>query len=227
MNTGKFQCRVENEQFYIDYVEELRESKVLNEKLCQENEFENEYFRANEASKRIYKLDIRDLSFPISLEYFEDFGLVVARSKSSILTFRCGSIGQLGKGGHDHYDQLSITLTDSGERVITDPGVGCYTKDTSIRNRYRSSKAHFGLMSKGEVDDYSNLFSSRSTPSTLIAISDNKMLGKQVVNNVEKYRSIEFEQGCVIIKDLIVNGEILEQFEEIPYSPGYGIIENE
>uniref|UniRef100_UPI0015FC48BA heparinase II/III domain-containing protein n=1 Tax=Aliivibrio sp. SR45-2 TaxID=2760931 RepID=UPI0015FC48BA len=227
LRTGKFPCRVESEQFYINYVEALRKNKTTNQESFKDTGFETAYLKANKVSKRLYTFEIKDIRFPTSLEYFEDFGLVVARSKDSVFTFRCGAIGQLGKGGHDHYDQLSITLNDSGERVIADPGVGCYTRDTSIRNRYRSSKAHFGLISKGEVDDYSNVFSINSTPSTLLTLHDNKILGKQVVNNVEKYRSIEFEQGRVIIKDLVINGEILEQYEKIPYSPGYGIIENE
>ena len=48
-----------------------------------------------------------------------------------------------GKGGsHTHNDILSFELNVNGEDIIVDPGTYVYTKDTLLRNRFRSSRQH-------------------------------------------------------------------------------------
>jgi hypothetical protein len=75
---------------------------------------------------------------------FPDFGLYVFRGPSWYLAVRCGPVGQGGRGGHDHNDQLSFELVVAGQDCAVDPGTYLYTPDPQARNRYRSATAHSG-----------------------------------------------------------------------------------
>ncbi|EOX4208054.1 heparinase II/III domain-containing protein [Vibrio cholerae] len=228
LKNGTFPCLVENRDFYLNYLNRHRNELISSEcGLDQLLEFNKKFISVSEKCKKTHIFRLGSNSSEFKIKYFDCFGLVVARSDNSIITFRCGPIGQLGKGGHDHYDQLSITLTSDGHRVIADPGVGCYTKDVDIRNKYRSSKSHFGVHGKKDFDDISNLFRIHSTGSKLLAVYHGEILGFQKNDDVEKYRKIELFKDKIIVKDIIINDELANCYEKIPYSPGYGIIEYE
>jgi hypothetical protein len=53
-------------------------------------------------------------------------------------------VGRLGylNGGHAHADALSLTLTVAGRPLLIDPGTGCYTIRSDVRDRLRSTAAH-------------------------------------------------------------------------------------
>ncbi len=228
LKNEKFPCLVASRDFYLDYLNNFRNCSTASEfGIDQLLAFNKNFDTIDKNCKKTHVFRLGSDCSEFKIKYFDCFGLVVARSHDSILTFRCGQIGQFGKGGHDHYDQLSITLTTDGNRLISDPGVGCYTKDIYIRNKYRSSKSHFGVHGKKDFDDIGDLFRINSTSSKLIAIAHGEILGFQQIGDVEKYRKIELLKGKVIIKDVIVNDELSNSYEEIPYSPGYGIIEDE
>ncbi|MFQ1728161.1 heparinase II/III family protein [Aeromonas veronii] len=228
LKNEKFPCLVASRDFYLDYLNNFRNCSTASEfGIDQLLAFNKKFDTIDKSCKKTHVFRLGSDCSEFKIKYFDYFGLVVARSNDSILTFRCGPIGQFGKGGHDHYDQLSITLTTDGNRLISDPGVGCYTKDIYIRNKYRSSKSHFGVHGKKDFDDIGDLFRINSTSSELIAIAHGEILGFQQIGDVEKYRKIELLKGKVIIKDVIVNDELSNSYEEIPYSPGYGIIEDE
>lgn len=228
LKNEKFPCLVASRDFYLDYLNNFRNCSTASEfGIDQLLAFNKKFDTIDKNCKKTHVFRLGSDCSEFKIKYFYCFGLVVARSHDSILTFRCGPIGQFGKGGHDHYDQLSITLTTDGNRLISDPGVGCYTKDIYIRNKYRSSKSHFGVHGKKDFDDIGDLFRVNSTSSKLIAIAHGEILGFQQIGDVKKYRKIELLKGKVIIKDVIVNDELSNSYEEIPYSPGYGIIEDE
>ncbi|MFM5390159.1 heparinase II/III family protein [Aeromonas dhakensis] len=228
LKNEKFPCLVASRDFYLDYLNNFRNCSTASEfGIDQLLAFNKNFDAIDKNCKKTHVFRLGSDCSEFKIKYFDCFGLVVARSHDSILTFRCGPIGQFGKGGHDHYDQLSITLTTDGNRLISDPGVGCYTKDIYIRNKYRSSKSHFGVHGKKDFDDIGDLFRINSTSSKLIAIAHGEILGFQQIGDVKKYRKIELLKGKVIIKDVIVNDELSNSYEEIPYSPGYGIIEDE
>ncbi|MFP4529153.1 MAG: heparinase II/III-family protein, partial [Candidatus Kapaibacterium sp.] len=84
-----------------------------------------------------------------SPQHFPNFGLYIFNRKKYRLTVRCGPIGQLGKGGHAHNDQLSITLDIAGAPRIVDPGTYVYTSFPDLRNRYRSTSMHNTLAISG------------------------------------------------------------------------------
>lgn len=72
-----------------------------------------------------------------------DFGFYLLRSPRLWLGIRCGAIGQNGRGGHAHNDQLAVELAFDGEDWISDPGTWVYTPLPGERDRYRSAAAHF------------------------------------------------------------------------------------
>ncbi len=86
-------------------------------------------------------------SVPMEHSAFPEFGLDVWMRRRFVLTARCGSIGQYGKGGHAHNDQNSITLRVHGDPVIIDSGTYCYTADAERRNYDRSTRAHSTVVS--------------------------------------------------------------------------------
>jgi hypothetical protein len=45
-------------------------------------------------------------------------------------------------GGHAHADALSLTFTVRGLPLLIDPGTACYTIDSALRDRFRSSALH-------------------------------------------------------------------------------------
>ena len=73
---------------------------------------------------------------------YPDFGLYIWRSDRLFLSVRCGSIGQTGRGGHAHNDQLAIELQIDEEDWIADPGSFVYTANAKLRDAYRSVFAH-------------------------------------------------------------------------------------
>ncbi|MBU3742348.1 MAG: hypothetical protein FGM24_08705 [Candidatus Kapabacteria bacterium] len=80
---------------------------------------------------------------------FKDFGLYLWRHGRCRTSIRCGPIGQWGKGGHAHNDQLSVTFGVDGHSVVIDPGVVCYGANPMRRNRDRSTAVHATLAPEG------------------------------------------------------------------------------
>jgi hypothetical protein len=92
-------------------------------------------------SKDLRYLDEK-VDFGNSAFRFDDFGLYVIERNKFKLYFRCGSLGQNGKGGHAHNDQLSFCLFVHGREIFTDPGTFNYTAYPELRNLFRSTASH-------------------------------------------------------------------------------------
>ena len=60
-----------------------------------------------------------------------------------------GGVGQRNNGSHAHNDTLAFDLYAFGQEVLPDRGTGLYASDLSLRNRFRSTRAHNVL----QVDD--------------------------------------------------------------------------
>jgi len=82
-------------------------------------------------------------------KYYKDFGIYIKRNENYYFNIRCGSIGQNGKGGHAHNDQLSFELNVFGLDFIVDSGTYCYTSYPEKRNLFRSTKMHNTLYFDG------------------------------------------------------------------------------
>jgi hypothetical protein len=74
---------------------------------------------------------------------YPEFGIYIYRMPRFFLALRCGAIGQNGRGGHAHNDQLSAELYMNGKEVVRDPGSYLYTPLPERRNQFRATTAHF------------------------------------------------------------------------------------
>lgn len=81
---------------------------------------------------------------------FPNFGLYIINKPLYSFYFRCGSLGQNGKGGHAHNDQLSFYLYVKDSDVIVDPGSFNYTAYPEYRNKFRSTEYHNVLQINGQ-----------------------------------------------------------------------------
>jgi len=61
-----------------------------------------------------------------------------------------GCVGQRNNGSHAHNDTLAFDLYAFGREVLPDRGTGAYAPDLSLRNRFRSTRAHNALQVDGE-----------------------------------------------------------------------------
>ena len=57
---------------------------------------------------------------------YPDFGLWLFRSPRLFVAVRCGPLGQNGRGGHSHNDQLTVEINIDGVDRVADPGTYLY-----------------------------------------------------------------------------------------------------
>jgi len=90
------------------------------------------------------KYILRYIKKTISKEMYDfpNSGIYIRKNKDMFFTFRCGNVGQRGKGGHAHNDALSFTFRLNGLDFFVDPGTYCYLPEPAIRNKYRSTEYH-------------------------------------------------------------------------------------
>jgi hypothetical protein len=126
----------------------------------------------------------------------------------------CGGVGQRGNGGHAHNDTLSFVLYVGDAEVITDPGTGGYTRDQSLRNSLRSTRAHSTVEIDGEeINPFTKgaLFTLGDCDSPAIdeIVDDGDRLlvsahhggYERLVDPVTHRRSWELKDGNVVIFD--------------------------
>lgn len=150
------------------------------------------------------------------LRGFEKFGLYIFKTKNYFLSFRCGKIGQFGKGGHSHNDQLSFTFNYGGKDFIVDPGTYCYTLSTNARNKFRSVTSHNTLVVPGkeqnlwQTNSLDDLFwiSKYRTKSKLIQIDTNLIVGEHYGYRQPHRRVLSFEQNAILGKDTLDLDEV-------------------
>ncbi len=159
---------------------------------------------------------------------FSDFGVAVYKSPHFFLSFRCGPVGQRGRGGHDHNDQLSIELFYNNRNIITDPGTFLYTAEPNIRNTYRSNRSHFCPQPKnsemGNLDK-GLFFIENASPGHLVSWDRDHVLGHFEGFGFPIYRKIILEKKIIIEDYFFENVDILDlnSFENKDYSEGYGL----
>ena len=112
----------------------------------------------------------------LSDKQFNDFGLYILENKGIRMFIRCGSVGQNGKGGHSHNDQLSFELFIDNKAVIVDPGTFVYTPNPEIRNEYRSTKMHNTL----SIDGYEQNYWDNDSPDDLFWLKKDKAKARMI-----------------------------------------------
>ncbi len=179
-----------------------------------------------------------DLYEELKLYAYPDFGLYLYRSNRLYMAVRCGAIGQNGKGGHAHNDQLSIELNVDGEDWITDPGTYLYTPLPERRNQYRSVKAHFAPQPEGQEPGRLNLgLFQLGNEVTLECLYFGKegFVGCQKFSKFVIERLIHLYDRGIIVNDNIFGDDNiplidincqLAQCRFYKYSPAYGVYLN-
>lgn len=151
--------------------------------------------------EKYYKSEIKD-------NYIK-FGYIRRKYDKYDLIFKCGKLGQKGKGGHDHNDNLSYQLYLEKKPFIVDIGSYCYTSDFVQRNKYRSTCSHNTLWVEGvEQNEFSNsknddmfwLDTDKSKPELEITEKD-KLSGYIEYGGKPYQRNIEFNSEIIHITD--------------------------
>jgi hypothetical protein len=112
-------------------------------------------FRFSEDFRKRYEIEFEDVTDDttsltnVTLIPYKDFGLFYYHTRYYRAVVRCGKVGQNGKGGHTHNDQLSMTLNINGIDFIVDPGTYNYTAMPHLRNKFRSTEYHSTLALHG------------------------------------------------------------------------------
>jgi hypothetical protein len=167
-----------------------------------------------------------DLHEGLEARHYPGFGLVIFRSRRLLLTLRCGSpVGSWSHPlGHHHLDQLSVTLAVDGVSWIADPGSYLYTSSPEWRDRYRSSRAHFGPQLPRELVDRilgQGLFQLVDPPrGELLAASRTGLVGRLMHDGSALAQvHIAIQRHAI---EFLATGECFGPLENLPFSPGYG-----
>lgn len=186
----------------------------------------DEYHRGNPSVAYRIKLPAEGLR-ELRCFAYPAFGLYIYKTPRVYLAVRCGRIGRCGRGGHAHNDQLAVELSVDGVDIIRDPGTYLYTALPEMRNRFRSTKAHFTpqlgrLEQNGWTDGPDSLFVvSDNCKAQCLAFGHDGFIGVHHGFGGPVYRTIRFSGDALIITDF--GGG---QPQAIPHgcchSPGYG-----
>ena len=182
----------------------------------------------------------RSLLERLRLVGYPDFGLFVARSPRLYAAIRCGPVGQLGRGGHDHNDQLSLELSVDGMDLISDPGTYLYTPLPERRNAYRSVRAHFAPQLVGpepaSLDD--GLFQlGRGSQATCLYWGEHGFAGElRTADGRIALCRVRFAEDAIHIVHGAVGADLIPappdaadwraMLPDIPFSRGYGILDH-
>ncbi len=145
---------------------------------------------------------------------FPDFGLYIFNKQLYSIYFRCGSLGQKGKGGHAHNDQLSFCLYVKDYDVIVDPGSFNYTGYPEMRNKFRSTAYHNVMQINGREQNplplgkSGDLFWLRErTFGKIEEINEDKITASHRGFEQRTYRYMEFKQSQIYCTDSIASIE--------------------
>ncbi|MEN8906121.1 MAG: alginate lyase family protein [Clostridiales bacterium] len=150
----------------------------------------------------------------LNIYKYKQMGYYIVKDKNMYMFIRCGNLGQNGKGGHAHNDQLSFECSINGKDLIVDPGSYTYATNINDRNKFRQTNYHNTLFINNiEQNPITNeiYFLKEETFSNLIEfnICKNKVIfkgkhfGYKKIFNIVHRRSIEyfFEERKIVIKD--------------------------
>jgi ribosomal protein L37E len=143
---------------------------------------------------------------------FPGFGLYIYRSKNMYLAVRCGPIGQKGNGGHAHNDNLSFELNVKGRDFIVDGGTYLYTPLPSIRNEFRSTRAHNTVAVDGYEQNrwesgLKGLFSMKDdAQGHVLGLSAEYIRAEHSGFGQKHYRQFTWQEPFLIIEDVFDAG---------------------
>lgn len=168
----------------------------------------------------------------VKVAKFEDFGCYIFHHVNFYLLVRCNVKSGSGKGGHSHYDQLSVELNVDGKCIVRDPGSYVYTALPEDRNRYRSALAHFSpIWTSSSAENTSAIFSPSIGPLAAIDYCGCNGFAAHVNGMIDPTAMLVcIEPRAITLMHVNSSDSEHALFPEIkmfPFSPGYGIQERE
>ncbi len=161
---------------------------------------------------------------------YPEFGAWFWRADAFFLALRCGPVGQRGNGGHDHNDQLGIELWIDGEPVCIDPGTYLYTPLPGRRDEYRSVSAHAAPRIEGAEPGRLDMGLFRiadAAPGVCEAVGPRGFAGYHDGFGMRVSRVVTICEREVRVTDWRADGgAVTSDPRPLPFSPGYGLIED-
>lgn len=128
-----------NHSYLLDLGEAIFNYKFLSS-YSERNNFVTKFIPAPERLE-IRKLNIKPRITSSSVK-FDESEIYLLKNDDVTLLFSSCPLGQKGKGGHNHYDKGSYTLSLKGKQVVVDPGTFTYTSSKNKRNKFREYSYH-------------------------------------------------------------------------------------
>ncbi|MET0154333.1 MAG: heparinase II/III family protein [Candidatus Binatia bacterium] len=156
---------------------------------------------------------------------YPNFGLWLFRSRRLFLAVRCGRLGQNGRGGHSHNDQLAVEIAIDGVDRVADPGSYLYTPLPARRNEYRSVKAHFAPCVEGREPSRLDvgLFRLGGDPrGRVLYFGDEGFVGQHEGFGALVHRRVAIGEGAVMVVDWSTL-DLAAPAAPPPFSRGYGL----
>lgn len=144
----------------------------------------------------------RPLTENIRLHVFPRFGVYIFRSDRLYLLVNASDNGQKGNAGHAHNDKLSFELVIDGKVLFEDPGTYVYTASSSLRDSFRSVRAHNTIQTGMEQSDFLTTFAMRDgTKCRLLTIENDSICVEATYKHVIHRRRIRILPEQVEVTD--------------------------
>jgi len=152
----------------------------------------------------IEKINVDELSVKPRETYksiaFEKGGAYFVKNDNFSLMVACLPIGQNGRGGHNHYDMGSFTLSYKGQPIIVDPGSYTYTRIYKNRKLLKSLEYHNTVIFKNNIRYDKDGFRVWNTEKIFIC-SINKFRENTIEYQIQKLRTKKMVTRNIKISD--------------------------
>ncbi len=226
-----------------NYIPILNLIEVLtNLRLTEEKSFEyyftNSMLLNNGIKNNLSKKILNEKNFNSSFNKVISFsysGLYIFKNEKYQMEIKCSNLGQWGKGGHDHNDQLSVTLSVNDKPIIVDPGTYLYTPFIKLRNDFRSVNLHNTLAVKSfEQNPYDKKsieglfwFEKNKAKPKILELKDNLIIAEHYAYKKPHKRIINFSDKSISGIDICeINFEKIINFHLSPEVSIQKIIDN-
>jgi Heparinase II/III N-terminus/Heparinase II/III-like protein len=170
----------------------------------------------------------------VEFSHYPDFGISVFKSANFYLTISTISNKKMHHSwGHVHNDKLSFELQVNGIDLVKDSGTYTYSANHQLRNEFRSTAAHHGIIVEGvpeqnnfDKEVYALTYMDREITCKVLEQNENTITLQANYYGVTHIRKFEIFSEKLVITDSCnkpfkVN---INQFDK--HSPNYGVIQN-
>ena len=143
---------------------------------------------------------------------FKKGGAYFLKNDNFSLMVSCFPLGQNGKGGHNHLDMGSFTLSYKGQPIIVDPGTYTYTKDFEERNNFRNLTSHNLLLTEKDKESINlnelGIWELKEIFKTKLLEFNNNMIRIEIINILtaeKRERKFIINKNNLILEDKVDN----------------------